>query len=267
MPGSPGTARAIAAPSTTGVSSTTVASRLSVTVTTAASTKTPVNSLIADPRLQRADPLGGRLEESGPRAHVGDHQDRDQERDDRRQVPHRACLASLGRDQTGRQRGGDADAGDPDLDPTPRVAERDRQHRAQSQDDDDVGQGRHARSLGSTCEDGLAMGEGQGVEPQSGSVSQQPGRYQRSTSGMVGALLVTLLVILAFVAFRALNRSNLDVKPERVDYLAQVRYAQQAGSEVVYPARLPARLVRHPGDVLARLARHSVRARAVDAHR
>ena len=70
-------------------------------------------------------------------------------------------------------------------------------------------------------------------------MSEQPGRYQRSTSGMVGALIVTLLVILAFVGFRALNRSNLDVKPERIDYLAQVRYAQQAGSDVVYPSRLP----------------------------
>jgi hypothetical protein len=67
----------------------------------------------------------------------------------------------------------------------------------------------------------------------------QPGRYQRSTSGMVGALVVTLLVILAFVAFRALNRSDLDMKPERIDYLAQVGYAQQSGTDVVYPDRLP----------------------------
>jgi hypothetical protein len=69
--------------------------------------------------------------------------------------------------------------------------------------------------------------------------SGQPGRYQRSASGMIGALIVTLLVILAFVAFRAFNRSDLDVKPQKIDYLAQVHYAQQAGTEVVYPGRLP----------------------------
>jgi hypothetical protein len=39
--------------------------------------------------------------------------------------------------------------------------------------------------------------------------------------------------------FRALNRSDLDVRPERVDYLAQVRVAQQSGAELVHPARLP----------------------------
>jgi hypothetical protein len=60
---------------------------------------------------------------------------------------------------------------------------------------------------------------------------------------MVGALIVTLLVILAFVAFRAFNRSDLDVEPEHVDYLSQVRIAQQSvdgGAGLVYPARLPA---------------------------
>jgi len=74
-------------------------------------------------------------------------------------------------------------------------------------------------------------------------VSEQPGRYQRSPSGMVGALLVTVLVILAFVAFRAFNRTDLDVEPQRVDYLAQVGYAQQElqthHPDLVYPARLP----------------------------
>lgn len=66
-----------------------------------------------------------------------------------------------------------------------------------------------------------------------------PGRYERSVSGMTGALLVTVLVILAFVAFRAFNRTSLDEKPQHVDYLAQIRYAQQAGSQIVYPATLP----------------------------
>jgi hypothetical protein len=56
---------------------------------------------------------------------------------------------------------------------------------------------------------------------------------------MVGALLVTLLVILAFVVFRACNRTDLDVKPQHVDYLAQVRYAQRSGASPVYPASLP----------------------------
>jgi len=72
-----------------------------------------------------------------------------------------------------------------------------------------------------------------------GAASGQPGRYQRSTSGMVGALLATLLVIGAFVAFRACNRTDLQVEPDHVDYLAQVGFAQQAGDRVVYPASLP----------------------------
>ena len=69
--------------------------------------------------------------------------------------------------------------------------------------------------------------------------SGQPGRYQRSSSGMLGALLVTLLVIGAFVAFRAFNRTDLRVEPDHVDYLAQVGFAQQAGDQLVYPASLP----------------------------
>jgi Protein of unknown function (DUF4245) len=68
---------------------------------------------------------------------------------------------------------------------------------------------------------------------------EQPGRYQRSPAGMAGALLVTLLVIFAFVAFRACNRTGLEVSSQRVDYLAQIGFAQQAGDHLVYPASLP----------------------------
>jgi Protein of unknown function (DUF4245) len=70
-------------------------------------------------------------------------------------------------------------------------------------------------------------------------VSEQPGRYERSTSGMIGALIVTLLVILAFVVFRACNRTDLEEKPQHVDYLSQVRFAQRAGESLVYPSSLP----------------------------
>jgi hypothetical protein len=55
----------------------------------------------------------------------------------------------------------------------------------------------------------------------------------------VGALLVTLLVIGAFVAFRALNRDELEVGPEAVDYREQAALAQEAGLDVVYPRDLP----------------------------
>jgi hypothetical protein len=70
-------------------------------------------------------------------------------------------------------------------------------------------------------------------------VSEQGGRYQRSFGGLVGALLVTLLAIGAFVAFRALNRDQPDGSPDPVDYLEQVGYAQEAGIDVVYPSSLP----------------------------
>jgi hypothetical protein len=82
------------------------------------------------------------------------------------------------------------------------------------------------------------MGD-EGASPPTVEPTGQSGRYQRSTSGMVGALLVTLLVIFAFVALRGCNRTNLDVKPQHIDYLAQVGYAQQAGARLVYPASLP----------------------------
>jgi hypothetical protein len=56
---------------------------------------------------------------------------------------------------------------------------------------------------------------------------------------MVGAMLVLLLLIGAFVGFRALNREELEVEPERVDYLAAVEAAQSGDWQVAYPATLP----------------------------
>lgn len=71
-------------------------------------------------------------------------------------------------------------------------------------------------------------------------MSQGSGRYQRSSAGMIGAMIVTLLVTIAFVAFRALNRDELSVDPEAVDYLQTVEALQQGNDlEPAYPATLP----------------------------
>jgi hypothetical protein len=70
-------------------------------------------------------------------------------------------------------------------------------------------------------------------------VTETPGRYQRSASGLVGALVVTLLVTGAFVVFRALTRDELEVRPDSVDYLEQAGLAQEVGLDVVYPSDLP----------------------------
>lgn len=70
-------------------------------------------------------------------------------------------------------------------------------------------------------------------------MAQGSARYERSAAGMVGAMIVTLAVILAFVAFRALNRDDLDVHPNSVDYLQVVEGLQGNDLEPAYPAQLP----------------------------
>ena len=73
------------------------------------------------------------------------------------------------------------------------------------------------------------------------SVSEQPGRYQRSAGGMVGAMLVLLAVIAAFVVFRDINRTD-PVRPvPDVNYEQTLSYARdQAGFAVLAPDPLPA---------------------------
>jgi hypothetical protein len=71
-------------------------------------------------------------------------------------------------------------------------------------------------------------------------VSQGSGRYQRSAAGMVGAMIVTLLAIVAFVAFRAINRDDLVIEPTAVDYLETVEALQQGNDlDPAYPPTLP----------------------------
>jgi len=68
----------------------------------------------------------------------------------------------------------------------------------------------------------------------------QPSRYTRSFNGMVGALIVTVIAVLAFVGGRGRWRSDVDNGPEAVDWQARVERARQADLAVVHPRELPA---------------------------
>ncbi|MCW2739222.1 DUF4245 domain-containing protein [Nocardioides sp.] len=71
-------------------------------------------------------------------------------------------------------------------------------------------------------------------------MSEQPSRYTRSFSGMIGALIVTVLFVLAFVLWRGLFRGDADDTPVAVDWQASVALADEADLRVVHPRELPA---------------------------
>lgn len=71
-------------------------------------------------------------------------------------------------------------------------------------------------------------------------MSQQPSRYTRSFSGMVGALIVTVVFVLAFVGWRALFRGEAESVVPEVDWQESVELADEAGFAVVRPSELPA---------------------------
>ncbi len=80
----------------------------------------------------------------------------------------------------------------------------------------------------------------QAGKPGSGqAASGKPGRYERSPSALIGAMIILVVVMGAYVAFRAVTRDQPDLAPEAVDYLSTVTLVQKAGREVVYPAALP----------------------------
>lgn len=70
-------------------------------------------------------------------------------------------------------------------------------------------------------------------------MSQSPGRYQTSMAGMVGAMIVLVGCILAFVLFREANRDTPEMQPEPVEWEIAVSAAADAGHPVVAPAELP----------------------------
>lgn len=58
-------------------------------------------------------------------------------------------------------------------------------------------------------------------------------------SGLFGALLVSLLVIGGYVGFRALNRDELEMRPEPIELAEAVTVGEQAGARPTYPDPLP----------------------------
>jgi hypothetical protein len=69
---------------------------------------------------------------------------------------------------------------------------------------------------------------------------QTGGRYTRSVNGMVGAMVVVFLVVVAFVVFRDAVRSDVTTTVEEIDYVQPAAFAQeQAGFEILAPPRLP----------------------------
>ena len=71
-------------------------------------------------------------------------------------------------------------------------------------------------------------------------MSEQPGRYQRSAAGMVGAMIVLLAVVIGFVVVRDLNRNDPADPVRAVDYQRDAEFArQEAGFDLLAPSSLP----------------------------
>lgn len=65
------------------------------------------------------------------------------------------------------------------------------------------------------------------------------GRYQRSASGLVGAIIVVVVVVGAILGYRSLFSSETEIEPDDIDFLPVIARAQEEGFAPVYPARLP----------------------------
>jgi hypothetical protein len=72
-------------------------------------------------------------------------------------------------------------------------------------------------------------------------VSEQPGRYQRTAPGMVGAMIVLVLLVVGFAVVGDLVRQEPPSPVSTVDYRPALDQArQQADYRVLAPERLPA---------------------------
>lgn len=71
-------------------------------------------------------------------------------------------------------------------------------------------------------------------------MSQQSARYQRSAGGLVGAMLVLAVIVIAWVSVRSLASEDPAGPVQRVDYARDVPLAREAADfDLVAPPRLP----------------------------
>lgn len=71
-------------------------------------------------------------------------------------------------------------------------------------------------------------------------MSERPARYQRSFAGMIGAMLVLLGTVTAFVVFRDLVRDEPATPVRAIDYERPAEYAKgEASFDLVAPRELP----------------------------
>lgn len=68
---------------------------------------------------------------------------------------------------------------------------------------------------------------------------EKAGRYNRSTGGLIGSMIVLVLVVLGIVVFRGTFRNTPEYEPARIDYLELISSVQQAGLDPLYPPALP----------------------------
>jgi uncharacterized protein DUF4245 len=69
---------------------------------------------------------------------------------------------------------------------------------------------------------------------------EKAGRYNRSTGGLIGSMIVLVVVVLAIVVVRAVFRDTPDYEPAHIDYRELVTSVQQLGTEPLYPQQLAA---------------------------
>lgn len=69
--------------------------------------------------------------------------------------------------------------------------------------------------------------------------SGSPARHQRSTNGLIGSLIVTVLAVLVVGFLLQADNGAAERDPDPVDYTRVVDAAREAGYGVAYPATLP----------------------------